>query len=268
LILGSKFEHHEYTGLEVEPSIRLQWMVAPSQTLWSAVSRAARTPSRIDRDLSQPAPPYFVLLKGSEAFDSERVVAYELGWRAQLDPRTSLSISTFYNDYDDIRSTNLTPVTVFPLVFANDLEGENHGAEVAFDFRPVQSWRLHADYRFLKESIHVKPGRFDLNNALNETSDPEQQWMLRSSWDVTERLEVSAAWRWVDDRPTHSGATPGFVPSYSDLDLRVAWRPTDNLELAIVGRNLLHDQHPEYGYPAPDRVEIERRWFAKVSWRY
>jgi iron complex outermembrane recepter protein len=52
LILGSKLEHNDYTGYEVEPNVRLQWSVTPSQTLWSAISRAARTPSRVDRDVA------------------------------------------------------------------------------------------------------------------------------------------------------------------------------------------------------------------------
>jgi iron complex outermembrane receptor protein len=268
LTLGSKFEHNDYTGLEIEPSIRLQVNFAPGQMIWSAISRAVRTPSRIDRDLSQPAPPSFVLLRGSPDFQSEEVTAYELGYRGQFDAKLSVSAAVFYNVYDDIRSANLTPVTVFPIFFANDLEGETHGLEIAGDYRVSRSWQLHVDYRLLKESLHVKPGKFDLNNALNETSDPLQQVSVRSAWDVTANLQFNVAWRWVDERPTHSGSTPGFVPGYSDLDAVIAWRPTAAFELSVIGRNLLHAQHPEYGYPTPDRVEIERGWYAKASWKF
>ena len=49
--IGSKVEHNDYTGFEVEPNVRLEWGFAPGQALWSAISRAARTPSRFDRDL-------------------------------------------------------------------------------------------------------------------------------------------------------------------------------------------------------------------------
>jgi hypothetical protein len=35
-----------------------------------------------------------------------------------------------------------------------------------------------------------------------------------------------------------------------------------------VGQNLLHDHHPEYGYPSPSREEIERTVFGQVSWGY
>ncbi|MDB6168345.1 MAG: TonB-dependent receptor, plug [Verrucomicrobia bacterium] len=266
--LGSKVEHNDYTGLEVEPSARFQWNFSPSQALWSAVSRAVRTPSRVDRDLSQPAPPSLVILRGSQDFSSETVVAYELGYRAQLDPRSAVSVSAFYNEYDDIRSTSITTATILPFYFANNLAGETHGFELSADFRPVERWRLHAGYRLLKERVEIKAGQFDLNNALNETSDPEQQFSLRSALDVTDHLEVNAAWRWVDARPAHAGSTPGLLPEYSELDVRVAWRPFEYCELSLVGKNLLHDQHPEYGYPAPDRVEIQRSIFGKVAWSY
>ena len=46
LTLGTKVEHNDYTGFEVQPSGRLQWNVTPKQTLWAAVSRAVRTPSQ------------------------------------------------------------------------------------------------------------------------------------------------------------------------------------------------------------------------------
>ena len=50
LTLGSKIEHNDYTGFEYEPSGRLQWNVTTNQMLWGAVSRAVRTPSRVDED--------------------------------------------------------------------------------------------------------------------------------------------------------------------------------------------------------------------------
>ncbi|MDB6127837.1 MAG: TonB-dependent receptor, plug [Verrucomicrobia bacterium] len=266
--LGSKFEHNDYTGTEIEPGVRAQWNFADNQMAWSAVSRAVRTPSRIDRDLSQPGPPNFLILRGSPDFTSEIVVAYELGYHAQLSPKTSLSISTFYNEYDDVRSTSITPATLLPFYFANNLEGETHGLEFTADFHASPSWRLHFGYRLLKESLRIKPGQFDLNNALNEVSDPAQQFSLRSSFDLPGNLELDAGLRWVDERPGHNGTTVGTLPSYAEADVRLAWHLTAQLELALVGQNLLHDQHPEYGYPSPARGEIQRRVYGKVAWRY
>jgi iron complex outermembrane recepter protein len=168
------------------------------QTLWGAISRAVRTPSRIDREISNPGPAsLIVLLRGDAAFDSETLIAYELGYRAQLGPAFSAAVSTFYNDYDNLRSTSLSPPDPifglpFPLFFENNLEGETHGFELSATFQALERWRVHRGYRLLEEDIRVKPGQFDFNNALNETSDPEQQLSVRSSLDLGSNVELDA----------------------------------------------------------------------------
>ena len=195
LTVGTKVEHNDYTGTEWEPNIRLRWDVSPTQMLWAAVSRAVRTPSRIDHDLSEGTPPNFVLLKGGSDFESEKVVAYEVGYRAQLGAKASTSISAFYNEYNDVRSTSFTPNTVLPFFFANNLEGDTRGFEFTADYQAEDWWRLHAGYDLLLENIGVKPGQTDINAALNETSDPKHQVSLRSSMDLPGNVDLDALLR-------------------------------------------------------------------------
>jgi iron complex outermembrane receptor protein len=284
LTLGSKLEHNDYTGLEWEPSARLQWDVDPKQLLWSAVSRAVRTPSRYDHDLQVPtglinAPPPYEFpteyLQGNKHFSSETLIAYEMGYRAELGARLSASISLFYNDYDNLRSTTATRTSAFypfpyPIYFQNNLEGETHGFELSGTYQLLDWWRLHAGYDLLLEHLRVKPGEADTTDATNETADPKGQFMLRSSMDLPRHVAWESAVRWTDALHLNSGPTGGpvigIVPSYWELDSRVAWHPTARLELSIVGQNLLHDHHPEYGYPSPARVEIERSVFGKIVW--
>jgi iron complex outermembrane receptor protein len=272
LTLGTKLEHNDYTGLEVEPSARIKWNPTDKQMVWAAVSRAVRTPSRIDRELFQPTylPQPFPqsFLRGDSDFVSETLIAYELGYRAQLHPRVSVSLSTFYNEYDHIRSTSTTPTSVFPFFFENNLEGETYGGELAVDYQILDWWRLHAGYNLLKENLRVKDGRTDLNDALNETADPKHQFSFRSSMDLPYRVELDGALRWVDTLHNNLGPTVGTVPSYFELDVRLGWHATDRLEFSIVGQNLLHDQHPEYGFPSSSRVEIARSVYGKVTWRW
>jgi iron complex outermembrane receptor protein len=267
LTLGSKVEHNDYTGFELEPNVRLQWR-GSGQTLWSAISRAARTPSRIDRDVIEPAPPQITILKGGAQFGSEYVTAYELGYRAQVASRLNASIATFYNDYRDVRSTSITPATLIPLFFANNIDGHTYGIELSGTYQPADFWSLHAGYDLLRESLHVRPGQFDLNAGLNETSDPRHQLNVRSSLNLPGNLQLDTALRWVDTLITNSGPVPGKVPSYLELDARIAWQAPHGWELALAGRNLLHNHHPEYGFPGPEREEIERSVYGKVSWRY
>jgi len=266
--LGSKLEHNDYTGFEVEPNARLSWIFDSNQALWAAVSRAVRTPSRIDTDLTEGTPPYLVLLKGSPDFTSESVLAYELGYRVQLDSKFTASVSTFYNHYNDVRSTSFTPGTILPLYFQNNLEGDTDGLEFSGNYQVSDAWSLHGGYTFLNEHLRVKPGEYDLDDALNETADPRHQFSVRSSLNLPMHTEFDAALRWVDTLHTNNGPTPGTVPSYFELNSRLAWNPNKHLECSLAGENLLHGRHPEYGFPEPTRVEIERSAYAKAAWRY
>lgn len=133
----------------------------------------------------------------------------------------------------------------------------------------VKGWRLHAGYTLLREDIRVKSGEVDIiNNALNETADPKHQFSVRSSIDLPQNVEFDIGLRWVDTLRLNNNGVVATVPSYFELDARLAWRPTPDLELAIVGQSLLHDQHVEYGLPGPGREEIERSVYAKLTWRY
>ena len=50
-VIGSKFEHNGYTGFEVQPNTRLIWTPSNIQSVWGAVSRSVRTPSRGETDI-------------------------------------------------------------------------------------------------------------------------------------------------------------------------------------------------------------------------
>jgi len=273
LTLGTKIEHNDYTGFEFEPSIRLQWTPAPKQMFWGAISRAVRTPSRLDHDLQIPtglAPPFQTFEAGGSDFTSEDVIAYELGYRTQLGSKTSASISAFYNDYNDLRSLSPGPAASFglPFTFANNLQGDTYGFEISADYQIFNWWRLHGGYDFLQENIFVKPGQTDLDNALDETADPQNQVFLRSSMELPFHTELDVNARWIDKVENDNNGVAGTVPSYAEMDVRLGWHAAKNLEISIVGQNLLHDQHAEAGYPGSSQEQIVRSIYGKVSWKF
>jgi iron complex outermembrane recepter protein len=277
LTFGAKVEHNDYTGFEVQPSGRLQWNFTPKQMVWTAVSRAVRTPSRIDHDLAEPtglpAPFPSGVIDGTTAFTSETLIAYEVGYRAQLGDRVSGSVSAYYNDYSKLQSLTPTPgslIAGFPLYLQNNLEGATDGVEVSVDYQMLDWWRWHAGYDFLQENLHVRPGEVDAAHGLNDTADPKHQFSIRSSMDLPENIEFDTGLRYVDTLPTDNGPTAETVPSYFELDARLAWHPTKNLEISIVGQNLVHDQHTEYFYPgsSPPQENIERSVYGKIAWHF
>jgi iron complex outermembrane receptor protein len=101
IISGVKIERSTFTGWQALPSFRLAWRPDQQHLLWGAVSRAVRTPSRIDRSLSNPP-----ILTPATGFKSEKLVALEGGYRSQPLASATLSVTAFHNWYDDIRTTN------------------------------------------------------------------------------------------------------------------------------------------------------------------
>jgi iron complex outermembrane receptor protein len=272
LTLGTKVEHNDYTGFEIEPNVRLQWTPTPKQMFWGAISRAVRTPSRLDHDLQIPtglAPPFQTFEAGNSGFESETLIAYELGYRAQLGAKTSASVSTFYNDYNDLRSLSPGPPPFgLPYTFANNLKGDTYGFEISADYQLFDWWRLHGGYDFLQENIYVKPGQTDLDNALDETADPKNQVFLRSSMDLPFHTELDVNARWIDTVRNDNNGVAGTVPAYAEMDVRLGWHATKNLEISIVGQNLLHAQHPEAGFPGPTQEQITRSVYGKIAYRW
>jgi len=252
LTLGTKVEHNDYTGLEVQPHVRLVWLWSQQQTLWAAVSRAVRTPSRLDRDL--------VVLPGRD-FDSEKLLAYEGGYRAQPHEQLAVSLAVFYHDYDDLRSVEQVDPPV-PFVVGNGQAGASYGAELWGDYRPAQGWRLRAGYTAMRVDIRAKPGSTDRTSGASEAADSDHNFSVRSSLDLPAQVEFDTMFRYVS-RLRHPSVP---VPGYAELDIRLAWRPTPTLEFSVVGQNLLHARHAEFGDPGT-RQEIERGVYGKVTWR-
>ncbi|HYD85795.1 MAG TPA: TonB-dependent receptor, partial [Opitutus sp.] len=206
MAFGAKFEHNDYTGFEVQPSWRTSWSTE-THTFWGAVSRAVRTPSRYDRHLFAPPTPPFLIAGGPNTV-SETMLAYELGWRAQVHEQLLLSASAFYNDYDDIRTLSLGP----PYMIESNGEAEIYGVELTSTWQAADAWRLIAGYTLLMEDLGVKPGRNDLSNGQGEAFDPKHQFQVRSSLDLPGRVEFDVWVRYVDEIGNTSARGFGVMP--------------------------------------------------------
>jgi iron complex outermembrane receptor protein len=262
LTIGSKFEHNRFSGFEVQPSVRVAWLPIADHTIWGAISRAVRTPSRIDTELFVPRFPPFLIRGGGGRFESESVIAYELGYRTELANRVAFSAATFFNDYDDIRS--LEPISGAPgqFIILNRLRAKTYGVELSATWQATTWWQLRGGYTFLKKRILLGNSQ-DLNRGRGEGNDPQHQFLIQSMINLPANLEFDSVLRYVDNLNQRGP----LVPSYVSLDLRLGWRPTPNWEFAIVGQNLLDKRHPEFGAPAT-RQEIPRSVYGKVTWKF
>lgn len=279
LTFGSKFEHNDYTGFEFEPGGRLLWTPTKRQTVWASISRAVRTPSRVEESItlneSQRVPvgggnyAYVPMtIEGNTSFQSEELIAYEAGYRAEPLKQLSLDFAAFYNDYQHIRSEQPTadPTAYY---LANDLYGDSYGVEATATWQALSWWRLQPNYTFLVMDMQTRtenPADDGLIGQI-EGSSPRHQFTIRSSMDFPRGVTFDTDLRYVDSLQSFQ------IDSYFELDARLAWQINKNWEVALVGQNLLHSEHPEFGptYVNTENgriTDIPRSVFLKVTYKF
>lgn len=278
LTVGSKLEHNNYTGFEIQPSIRGTWMITPRQTVWAAVTRAVRTPSRIEEDFHLTdfgiaSPLIYVAIDGNQQLSSERLIGYEAGYRTLVTPKFYLDIAVFHNDYDDLISLGAPGVTLDPtpaplhltihLPYTNGLRGSTDGFEISPDWKPARWWQMKATYSYLNLNLESKTGVVDGGGYVSkeEGSSPHNQVTFQSRFNLPKGFEFDQTYRYVSALPAQ------LVNSYSTADIHLAWRSTQQLEFSVVGENLFQPQHTEFGHDASPMVGIKRSIYAQITWR-
>lgn len=267
LTLGYRLHNNNYSGNEHMPSVRLAWNPTPNHLVWGSASRAIRVPSRIDRDFFAPTNPpivggmplYFV--GGGRDFDSEVAYTYELGYRGQLLPTLTYSMTAFYTEYDELRTLEPSP-TGLPFTFQNQAYGRNHGVEMWSKWQAARNWNLTAGLVVQDAQTELNSGSMDISRALAlGDNDPNHYWQLRSSWDITPRHELDIILRHVGELPQPE------VDPYTTMDLRLGWKINRELELSLVGQNLIGHEHTEFNSRIDEQL-FDRRLFAKLTWRF
>jgi iron complex outermembrane receptor protein len=273
LTLGTKIEHTEFSGWELEPGGRLAWTPDDHNTFWTSVSRAVRTPtlaeenSHYNQAEMTPFGPVVLQISGNRNFQSEKLMAYEAGYRVHPCDKASLDLAGFYNVYSDLRSVEVG-VPSFPFIpatLANGLYGTTWGIEAAVNIEVAHWWRLNPSYTFLQMDLHARRSSTDTTSVrLQEGQNPQQQFSLHSGMDLPRNISLDATVRYIDSLPSLR------VQSYVTMDARVAWRATKNLELALVGQDLFSPQHAEF---RPTQVQnqpsnVPRSFYGKVTWHF
>ena len=283
--IGTKVENGYFTDYGLEPSVRLAWTPLNWATLWSAVSRAERSPARRDTQLVAPlavfpdpngsSTPVEVILSGNPNFVPEHVIAYETGFRAQPNGRLSVDVSAFFNHYDHLESVEAgteflqnSPAParfVVPITLGNLLYGSTEGGEVSANLKLTDRWSLSPGYAFLEMHLKTKPASQDTSSvAQYQGSSPQHQAQLRSHVELFRGLSWDASAYFVSALPVQG------VSSYTRIDTQLRWKLTERGEVAVVGQNLLQDHQLE----SNDQLTlvnpslIKRSAYAKFTWRF
>ncbi len=280
--LGSKIEHNNYTGIEVQPSSRILYTPNAKNTVWGSISRAVRTPSRLEHTvrlakvsiapstLFPGSPATLGVIIGDNNFDSEVLTAFEIGYRTQPTNHLSLDAAAFYNLYYDLQTfengTPASPDFSVPVSIRNKMNGSSYGIELAARWQALEWWNIKGSYSYMDLQLHTEGYSNDtITEDLFENDIPNHQFSVRSMMDLPGDLELDSWLRYVDSIPSVN------VDSYITLDARLGWSPTEKIEISIVGRNLLEKRHREYGPSSIINTQvtgIERSVYASVTWRH
>lgn len=259
LIVGSKFSYNDLSGYEYQPGVRLNFSPDETHSLWGAVSRAVRTPTRVEDDifLSQlTAPgPVFGVITGNNRLQAEDLTAFEIGYRVQESETLAWDAALFWNRYED--QIGIIPAGApagvppsFPLLFVNGAQGDAYGFELNGTWQAADNWRLRGWYSLLK-----------LDNA-GDGSSPQNTAYLMSSYDINDVMEFDVIGRYVDSLPAQG------VDSYITMDVRLGFSASEDLYFSIVGQNLLDSAHREFNEVNALAVssEVRRGVYAQVEW--
>ncbi len=280
--IGAKLEHNDYTGFEFQPSARLAYTPNQNYTTWASVSRAVRIPSRseegayygilcFENPYDPALPPIYFFGSDYPMKKSENFQSFEIGQRIRLNERFSFDLTAFYkNDNDLWTADTLDPVLragpppyyELQYTYSNSMDGETYGVEFVIDSKVTDYWRLLASYAALDLEWHMAPGGFLLgDDDGRETNFPHNQIKFHSYLDLPWDLELDASLYFVDNRQD--------IPAYTRFDMRLGWKPTQNLEMSIAAHNILDDRHREelsaYWHFAS---EVPRGVYGKLTYRF
>ncbi|OFW80712.1 MAG: hypothetical protein A2887_05830 [Alphaproteobacteria bacterium RIFCSPLOWO2_01_FULL_40_26] len=278
LTLGSKFEKNDFTGFEYQPNARLAYYPTRNQTIWTSASRAVRTPTRAEDDIDLKADNTSITInRGSDTYESENLLAYELGYRIKPNPKLIIDATTFYNDYSKLRTFEQTgsgPTA------QNLGHGETYGFEINGKWQVNSDWKLEASYEYLKSNLHISDNSTDQNATIvgirdrlemAEDQSPQNQIKFRSFYNITPKIEFDNILYYADNLPSASGETIGNrgISSYFRFDTRLGYLPTRNIDLSFGIQNLLDQRHSEFKKALYNRrTEIGRTFYFKLVWQY
>ncbi len=275
LFAGSKFEEVTYSGFLAEPSGRLLWTPDGKNSIWTAVSRAYRTPERYERDATQglflsgmgPGLPTVVNLTGNSDSSAVSLTACEMGYRYEPVKTFSLDASGYYNVYHGVMGTLSSgppqfdgSFLVIPLTQANVFDAQSFGAEISANWQVLPVWRLETSYTWNQINVGGPAAFLDTTDQPSLTgSFPHNQCQLRSYLDLPRNLQLNGAIYYVDNI---SGTN---TPAYTRVDLGLTWKATRNLTASFVVQNLFDIRHTELVSGETVGTIIPRTYYAALT---
>jgi iron complex outermembrane receptor protein len=274
VIAGAKLEDNNFSGFDIQPTLRGLWNPTPHQSFWAAVTRAVTTPSRIEEGFQLSGgeistnPPTYLLVSGNPNFKSETVLGYEGGYRQLLTPKLYIDLDVFHSKYEHLQSFGApTPIgDTLTIFYENAIAGATNGVEIAPSFTAKPWWKLSGSYSYVGIDFHTNVPGSNISSTGSvptyEGSSPAQQVKIQSNFDIRKRFEFDQTYYYVSALPAQN------VHAYQTMDGRFQWHIHKEFSFSLVGQNLFQPFHYEWGTgdPTESLIGIRRAAYLKLTW--
>ena len=282
IMIGSKVEYNDISGVEIQPSVRLTYELTEDTVAWLSWSRAVRRPSRADDDVdlklaidqaglstdvsnlpvfgagTLPADSHIPLeISGNRDFDSEELIAYEMGLRTNFwNKKLTADIAIFYNDYQNLRNFELITQAPPTARLANINSSETYGAELSLKLQATDDLDLMFNYTWFKANNH--------GFASDEQTDPQNVLFTQINYNIAKNFSWHTSVYYSDNIKNNE------LDSFINLNSGLIWQYDDNWSFSFWGRNLLDPQHPEGtgGFFANGINQIPRSFFFEATYKF
>lgn len=254
LVLGGRYDYNSLiSDQRLSPRGSLVYQIHPDHTLRLSVGKAHRDPTFLEafvdfQGIYDPANPELTWhLRGNRNLKPEKILAYEIGWMANLTPLVKTRLDLFYNDIEDLIGTEVVSRYPFPPYPPRDFTFLNSahrvraiGGEAGAEFM-LTGW-LTGFVNYSYQELRDRETRKIIRSA------PRNKFNAGLEASTGQGLSGTLVAHYVDRTDWVIGETGEEKgDEYTLVNARVAYalvRP--DLEFAFSVFNLLDDRHREH----------------------
>ena len=266
--LAARVDNDELIGTVFAPKAAILFAPNPNHSFRFSASTAYNSSSFIESYLDTEIIPegtsIVVDVFGNPDLDPERIVSYELGYRAFPVPEVLLDINFYYSELDDF--VQFVPVEYFPGTtipskqsYINAGTAEQTGVELSVEWYPTDHLSIFASYSYTDTEQDQDVTDVTADNKASLTIQYIREKGFNGSLSATYSDELT----FQEQFPFYPSAT---IDSYVIVNGSAKWLFLDDgaLSIGLRGTNLTDKKHQQF--VAGDI--IERKVIGEIGFRF
>ena len=185
---------------------------------------------------------FFPWVNANPDLKPEKSMQYTLGYQHDLAKNTSIDLSLYYYDIDDL-------IIYRDNGYINREEAEHYGAEIRVNSTYFNKHHLRVSYAY----AHTQDNEGDSIELI-----PLHQFKLEDTLRLSEKWNAYLGYQYIGSRYSPNSATYSDeqikLDTYHLLDTQIAYKVSDSTQCRAGIKNILDESYEwRYGYPAQGR---------------